>query len=112
MRPCTVCIHPKRDEIDAAILDDRPYRIFAAHFGISQLAVYRHKANHLPDGYTLEWDRCAFPPPSAPTSRPASSTASAAPWATIGSASSGCARYGYKRSVTSGAHNGVHSHEL
>ncbi len=51
MRPCTVCIHPKRDEIDAAILDDRSYRTIAAHFGISHLAVYRHKLNHLPDSF-------------------------------------------------------------
>ena len=54
MRPCTVCIHPKRDEIDAAILDDRPYRTIAAHFGISHLAVYRHKSNHLPDCFTRD----------------------------------------------------------
>ena len=54
MRPCTVCIHPKRDEIDAAILDERPYRSIAAHFGMSHLAVYRHKLNHLPDSYTRD----------------------------------------------------------
>ncbi|MFN0168869.1 MAG: hypothetical protein ACKV22_20780, partial [Bryobacteraceae bacterium] len=49
-----VCIHPKRDEIDAAILAERPYRSIAAHFGISHLAVYRHKLNHLPDSYTRD----------------------------------------------------------
>ena len=54
MHPRTVCIHPKRDEIDAAILDERPYRSIAAHFGISHLAVYRHKLNHLPDSYTRD----------------------------------------------------------
>ncbi|MFN0171593.1 MAG: hypothetical protein ACKV22_34690 [Bryobacteraceae bacterium] len=51
MRPCTVCIHPKRDEINTTILDDRA---IAAHFGISHLGVYRHKSNHLPDSYTRD----------------------------------------------------------
>ncbi|MFN0169018.1 MAG: hypothetical protein ACKV22_21540 [Bryobacteraceae bacterium] len=52
MRPCTVCIHPERDEIDAVILDERPDRSVGAHFGISHLAVYRHTLDHLPDSYT------------------------------------------------------------
>ncbi|MFN0170242.1 MAG: hypothetical protein ACKV22_27800 [Bryobacteraceae bacterium] len=54
MRPSTVCIHPKRDEIDAVILDESPDRSIAAHFGISHLAVHRHELNHLPDSYTRD----------------------------------------------------------
>ncbi|MFN0169065.1 MAG: hypothetical protein ACKV22_21785 [Bryobacteraceae bacterium] len=54
MRPCTVDIHPKRDEIDAVILDERADRSIGAHFGISHLAVYRHTLDRLPDSYTRD----------------------------------------------------------
>jgi hypothetical protein len=57
MRPCTVCTHPRRGEIDAALLDERPYRSIAEHFGISHLAVFRHKTNHLTVPHTQDSNR-------------------------------------------------------
>ena len=57
MRSCTVCTHPKRGAIDAALLDGRTYRAIAGHFGVSHLAVYRHKTNHLPVLQTQDSNR-------------------------------------------------------
>lgn len=45
-RPCTVCTHPKRAEIDAA-LRVSSYRTVAKRFGIGEAAANRHKVDHL-----------------------------------------------------------------
>jgi len=45
-RPCTVCQHPSRDRIDAAVIRNRPTREIAKRFGLSRSAIARH-ANHL-----------------------------------------------------------------
>jgi hypothetical protein len=47
-RRCTVCDHPKRHGIDEALVSGAPYRSVARRFGLSESAVYRHKAEHLP----------------------------------------------------------------
>jgi len=48
-RRCTVCTHPKRDEIDKAIVAGASYRDVAGQFGLSKSAVERHHTNgHLP----------------------------------------------------------------
>jgi hypothetical protein len=47
-RRCTVCDHPKRHSIDGALVTGAPYRSVAKRFGLSESAVYRHKAEHLP----------------------------------------------------------------
>jgi hypothetical protein len=47
-RRCTVCDHPQRYSIDEALVSDTPYRSVAKRFGLSDSAVYRHKAEHLP----------------------------------------------------------------
>ena len=47
-RKCTVCAHPKREEIDQAIVDGVPYRAIACRYGVGREAVRRHALHHLP----------------------------------------------------------------
>ena len=48
-RVCSVCVHPDREAIDRALVDGADsYRRIATRFGLSESAVRRHKANHLP----------------------------------------------------------------
>jgi hypothetical protein len=47
-RRCTVCDHPARYSIDEALVSGTPYRSVAKRFELSESAVYRHKAEHLP----------------------------------------------------------------
>ena len=47
-RKCSICQHPKRDEIDHAIVEGVPYRVIAHQFHVSKDAVYRHAKNHIP----------------------------------------------------------------
>jgi len=42
-RTCTVCRHPRRREIDAAIVSGLPYRGVAKQFTAGPDAVYRHR---------------------------------------------------------------------
>lgn len=46
-RPCALCHHPKRDEIDRRIQSGETTRKLALDFGVSSMAVSRHKNNHL-----------------------------------------------------------------
>jgi hypothetical protein len=47
-RPCTVCDHAERAEIDKALVRGTPYRNIAERFGLSVGALSRHKGAHLP----------------------------------------------------------------
>lgn len=47
-RTCTVCSHPEREAIDRALLSGEANRRIAAHHAVSEQAVRRHKADHLP----------------------------------------------------------------
>lgn len=47
-RTCTVCQHPDRPAIDAALLAGEPFRHIAARTGTSTGALQRHKEEHLP----------------------------------------------------------------
>jgi hypothetical protein len=47
-RTCTVCKHPSRDAINAAILGTDSLRTIAARWSVSKTALLRHKADHLP----------------------------------------------------------------
>ena len=49
-RSCTICGHPERAAIDAALVADAPYRHIAARFAVSTGALQRHRAEHLPAG--------------------------------------------------------------
>lgn len=47
-RICTVCSHPRRDEIERAIVEGTPIRRIAADTGLSETALHRHKkAGHI-----------------------------------------------------------------
>jgi AcrR family transcriptional regulator len=47
MRPCPVCAHPKRQEIDKALVTGTTLRNVAEQVRLSPSAVYRHKKGHL-----------------------------------------------------------------
>ena len=47
-RSCSVCSHPKRDEIDQALVRGEPIRAIARRFGLSKDSIRRHAQNHLP----------------------------------------------------------------
>src|SRR5690242_17735181 len=46
-RRCSICHHPKRDEIDRALVSGTPYRSVAQRAAASPDAVFRH-SRHLP----------------------------------------------------------------
>ncbi len=47
-RSCTVCSHPGREAIDEALVGGASNRSVASLYDVSEAAVRRHKANHLP----------------------------------------------------------------
>lgn len=47
-RPCTICTHPERDEIDTAIVRGQPLRRIATQRGLTEQSMRRHGAAHLP----------------------------------------------------------------
>jgi hypothetical protein len=47
-RTCTVCTHPKRQEIDRALIAGEAFRNIAERFGTSATALTRHKKEHVP----------------------------------------------------------------
>ena len=44
-RVCTICRHPDRDAIDAALIAGQPYRHIASQYGVGYKALERHKAH-------------------------------------------------------------------
>jgi len=49
-RTCTVCAHPQRTGIDRALVGGASNRSIALHFGVSHMAVQRHRAHLAPLG--------------------------------------------------------------
>ena len=47
-RTCTICVHPDRPAIDAALIAGTPLRNIAEHNGVSATALHRHKEEHVP----------------------------------------------------------------
>ncbi len=47
-RSCTVCEHAEKDAIDQALVGSASNRSVASLYDVSEAAVRRHKANHLP----------------------------------------------------------------
>ena len=47
-RTCTVCRHPEREDIDAALVRHEPFRAIARRTGLHKDALIRHHDNHLP----------------------------------------------------------------
>jgi hypothetical protein len=46
-RTCTICRHAERHEIEADLQAGLPYRDVGRRRGISQHALWRHRANHV-----------------------------------------------------------------
>jgi hypothetical protein len=47
-RPCAICSHPERAEIDRAlVVDGETYRNIAKRWGMSAAAAFRHRAEHI-----------------------------------------------------------------
>ena len=47
-QPCSICIHPEREAIDAALVAGVPNRRIAAQYGMGETSVRRHKDAHIP----------------------------------------------------------------
>jgi hypothetical protein len=47
-RSCTICEHPEREAIDRALVGDSSNLSVSSLFAVSEQALRRHKANHLP----------------------------------------------------------------
>jgi len=47
-RVCSICRHPEKPAINAALIANEPYRLIAERYGTSPAALTRHKAEHLP----------------------------------------------------------------
>ena len=47
-RKCSVCEHPEREAIDRALVGDSSNLSLSSVFAVSEQALRRHKANHLP----------------------------------------------------------------
>ncbi len=48
-RACTICVHPDRDAIDRALVAGAANRRIAAQHAVSEQAIRRHRAEHLPE---------------------------------------------------------------
>lgn len=46
-RACTICFHPERDAIEAAIIAGTVNREITSKFGVGRMAIERHADNHL-----------------------------------------------------------------
>lgn len=51
-RTCTICGHPERDAIDAALVAGEPFRRVAARHAVTEQAIRRHRKAHLPAALT------------------------------------------------------------
>jgi hypothetical protein len=48
-RACTICAHPERDALEAAMVAGETLRDIARRFRVGKDAAARHKADHLPE---------------------------------------------------------------
>jgi hypothetical protein len=47
-RPCSICTHPERAALDAALVANTPRTRLEAAFGVTEQSLARHAAKHLP----------------------------------------------------------------
>jgi len=47
MRPCSICAHAQVEEINQDLINGVSVRKIAEKYGISHMAVQRHKAKHI-----------------------------------------------------------------
>jgi len=55
-RTCSICAHPRREEIDKALVAGTPKRDVSALFRVSEDAITRHAAAHLPQALSKAQD--------------------------------------------------------
>jgi len=48
-RRCTICEHPKRDEINKALIETQNIAEIAKRYGVSYDSLFRHKQGHIPE---------------------------------------------------------------
>jgi len=51
-RPCSVCGHPERAEIDAALIHGESFRNVSKRWHVSPAAAFRHRGEHLAEQVT------------------------------------------------------------
>lgn len=51
-RTCTICGHPERDAIDAALVAGQAFRRVAAQYSVTEQAIRRHRKARLPAALT------------------------------------------------------------
>lgn len=51
-RKCTICEHPKVEEINKALLEGVSLRDLAGQYSVSKTALFRHKNEHIPTALT------------------------------------------------------------
>jgi hypothetical protein len=56
-RICTICTHPERAAIDAAIAAGEPNRRIAPRYQLEETAIRRHKVSHLAEKLTKAMER-------------------------------------------------------
>jgi hypothetical protein len=49
MMTCTICKHPQRAEIEAALVQGHSFRYIALQFQVGAMSVYRHRENCMPE---------------------------------------------------------------
>ena len=47
-RPCSICTHPERAALDSALVNGTPRTRLEAAYGVTEQALARHEAKHLP----------------------------------------------------------------
>jgi hypothetical protein len=55
-QPCSICTHPRQQEIETAIISRQSNRAIARQFDVSKDAVARHRKDHLPEKLTKAAD--------------------------------------------------------
>jgi hypothetical protein len=55
-RPCSICTHPERDQIDTDIVRGQPFRRIATQRGVTEQSVRRHAIAHLPESLAKAQD--------------------------------------------------------
>jgi hypothetical protein len=57
--PCSVCSHPKRAEVDAALKSATPIRRLGIEFGLGRTALRNHLTSHSPEAHETRRRRAA-----------------------------------------------------
>lgn len=72
MGKCTICVHPQRHAIDAALRSSVSLRNIAKQFNVSSGAVNRHKISHLNSSQSIQIPKASSASPEirAPMKRP------------------------------------------